>query len=71
MRRPVTGSSVEVRMSRFSKSNTAKVASSLFWRKEPLRPASYCWPFCSEKSALVVVSETSWVTGSEARLKEA
>ena len=49
----------------------ATVASSLPRRNVPLRPASYCWPFWREKSALVATSETSWVTGSAARLTEA
>ena len=66
---PVRGSVVLVRRSFLRRLKMARVASSLPRKKVPLSPASYCWPFFSEKSALVAVSEMSWVTGSAATAK--
>ena len=63
---PVRGSVVLVRRSFLRSLKMARVASSLLRKKVPLSPASYCWPFFSEKSALVALSEMSWVTGSAA-----
>ena len=63
---PVRGSVVLVRRSFLRSLKMARVASSLLQKKVPLSPASYCWPFFSEKSALVALSEMSWVTGSAA-----
>ena len=66
---PVRGSVVLVRRSFLRRLKMARVASSLPRKKVPLSPASYCWPFFSEKSVLVAVSEMSWVTGSAATAK--